>query len=285
MTARNRPDSTAAPGPRPLYVLDAAMRPLFAAAGPPYELAGDVGWDDVEQVLADAPPSAVVVAAPYLEGGAGDRFPALRRLLRRFASVPVVVLLELHPENTGDLMMLLEWGVSEVIAAGREATPAGVAVRLREAHARPFKRRLEGALSRYAGGDTRLVLRAAAEVAVDRGDAAVLADRLGVGPRTLAVRCRRAALPPPRQLQAWMRVLLAAQLLEDRGRTAASAARACGYATDRSLRRGMVRLLGAGPAELRDTGAFAAAAAAFNALLRDLREALRETERLRVPRR
>jgi AraC-like DNA-binding protein len=102
---------------------------------------------------------------------------------------------------------------------------------------------------------------------------------MGVGPRALAARCRWAALPPPRQLQAWLRVLLACQLLEDPGRTAASAARACGYATDRSLRRGTVRLLGTGTAAVREAGAFATAAAAFNAVLRELREALREAER------
>jgi AraC-like DNA-binding protein len=278
MTARNRTDRDP-PKPRPLYVLDAEVRGLFAGIGPGWELAGSVGWDDVDEVLAEAPPTAVVVAAPYGPGGAGNRFPALRRLLRAFPSVPVLVILELRPETMGDLLMLLDWGVSEVISSMREATPAALRARLREAHARPLKRRLERSLTRYVGADARLLLRAAAEVAVEGGDAPLLADRLGVTPRTLAARCRRAALPPPRQLQAWLRVLLAALLLEDRGRTAAAAARACGYHTDRSLRRGMVRLLGAGTEAVRRRGAFDTASTAFGERLRTLREALRESRR------
>jgi methylphosphotriester-DNA--protein-cysteine methyltransferase len=260
---------------RPVYLLDPALQSIFEEVGPPYA-ATVLGWDDVERALADAPPSATLVAAPYAESDAASRFPALRRLLRRFASVPMLVALHLRDEVTGDLLMLLDWGVAEVISLGSEATPVAVRARLRQTHARPLKRRLEESLSQYTPAEARVVLRAAAEVAVEGGGAAELAARLEVSPRTAAARCGRAMLPPPRELQAWMRVLLGCLLLEDAGRTAAGAARAAGYTSDRSLRRATVRLLGTGTREVRRAGAFATAAARFDERLRALREAGRD---------
>jgi AraC-like DNA-binding protein len=267
---------------RPVYLLGPALRELFESVGPPYVVTV-VGWDATERVLADAPPSATVVAAPYADGDSAARFPAMRRLLRRFASVPMLVALHLREDVAGDLLMLLDWGVAEVISLGSEATPVAVRARLRQAHARPLKRRLEKSLSQYAPAESRVVLRAAAEVAVEGGGAAGLAARLDVGPRTAAARCARAMLPPPRELQAWMRVLLACLLLEDVGRTAAGAALAAGYTSDRSLRRAMLRLVGSGTRDVRRAGAFATATAAFNERLRELREAGREGDRKSPP--
>jgi hypothetical protein len=77
-------------------------------------------------------------------------------------------------------------------------------------------------------------------------------------------------------VQAWMRILLACMLLDDPGRTVYSAAFACGYSTDRSLRRAIAALLRTDSTTLRRGGAFAEAARAFNDLLLDFREAGRE---------
>jgi methylphosphotriester-DNA--protein-cysteine methyltransferase len=218
----------------------------------------------------------VVVVDPYAGPRRGDRFPRVRDLLRSFPSVPVVAALELRPEMAGDVAMLLEWGVSEVVALGRESTPLALAARLRQAHARPFKRSLERTLSTYVSLEARHILRAAAEVAAEGGLAPELAARLGVIPRTLTVRCARADLPAPRQVQAWMRVLLACLLLDDPGRTVYGAAYASGYQTERSLRRAITAFLGVDSTTLRKAGAFTTAAEAFNAALRDAREAARE---------
>ena len=69
-----------------------------------------------------------------------------------------------------------------------------------------------------------------------------------------------------------MRILLSAQLLEDPGRTVASAALACGYTTDRTLRRVVQRFIGLDVPALRSGSLFAVAAWGLNAELRQLRE-------------
>ena len=266
---------------RPVLVMEPGLVPLFSVAGEPFSVVGDVDWSELDAVLRRAPATTVVVVDPYAGPRRGDRFPRVRDLLRRFPSVPVVAALEVRPEMAGDVAMLLEWGVSEVVALGPESTGRALAARLQQAHVRPFKRALERTLSSYVGAEARQILIAGAEVAAEGGLAPELAARLAVTPRTLTVRCARAELPAPRQVQAWLRVLLACVLLDDPGRTVYGAAYASGYQTERSLRRAITAFLGVDSTTLRRAGAFATAAEAFNAALRDAREAAREKRRVR----
>jgi len=251
----------------------------FEPIAPPYEVEPAVGWADVDEAAKTAPPSAVVLVDPYAGRRPGEAFPKLHDLLRRFPSLTVVAAFPLRAETMADVTTLLEWGVAEVVDTGPEATPRALHARLRHAHARPLKRKLERALGEKVSGDARNLLLAAAEVAVEGGGASQLAALLDVAPRTLTERCTRADLPPPRQVQAWMRILLACMLLDDPGRTVYAAAWACGYSTDRSLRRAVGEFVGSGARELRRGGAFDQAVKALNAVLFKLREEGRERRR------
>ena len=264
---------------RPVLVMEPALVALFSGIGEPYSVVGDVAWSELDAALRRAPATTLVAVDPYSGTSRGGGFPRLRDLLRRFPSVPVVAAMRVAPELAGDVSTLLEWGVSEVLALGPESTPRAVAARLRLAHARPFKRALERTLSPYVSAEARPILLAGAEVASEGGLAPELARRLGVTARTLTVRCARAELPAPRQVQAWLRMLLACLLLDDPGRTVYGAAYASGYQTERSLRRAITTFLGVDSTTLRRAGAFATAAAAFNDALRDAREAARERRR------
>jgi methylphosphotriester-DNA--protein-cysteine methyltransferase len=277
MTAPVAPPHLAfSPNLRPVLVMERALMPLFESVGAPFHAVGDVRWDELDLSLRLAPATTVVVVDPYAGTRRGDRFPRVRDLLRRFPSVPVMAVMELQPELASDVAMLLEWGVSEVLALGPESTSGAVAARLRQAHVRPFKRALEATFSPYVKAEARQILLAGAEVAAEGGLAPQLARRLGVSARTLTVWCARAELPAPRQVQTWLRVLLGCVLLDDPGRTVYGAAYASGYQTERSLRRAITTFLGVDSTTLRRSGAFATASAAFNAMLRDAREAARE---------
>jgi methylphosphotriester-DNA--protein-cysteine methyltransferase len=267
---------------RPVLVMEPALVPVFEMAGAPFSVVADVAWSELDVSLRRAPATTVVVVDPYAGTRRGDRFPRVRDLLRSFPSVPVVAAMELRPEVAADVAMLLEWGVSEVVALGTESTPRALSARLRQAHVRPLKRALEAVFSPYVSAEARQILLAAAEVAAEGGLAPELAARLGVTPRTLTVRCARADLPAPRQVQAWLRVLLACVLLDDPGRTVYGAAYASGYQTERSLRRAITVFLGVDSTTLRRAGAFSTAAAAFNVALREARETARERRRAEI---
>ena len=233
-------------------------------------------WDALEKAVQRAAPSAVTFADPYFgEGGAGPS-PRLRQLLRDLPSATVVGVFRVSTQRAGDLRELLQWGIAEVVDLGREDTVAGLSRRLQLVQRRGVDRVLERALPRATPSRTRSLLSVAAEVVATGGDGSDLAAALGITERSVLRWCTRADLPQPRRLLAWLRVLLAADLLDDPGRSLASVARACGYSADAALRNTFRAFLGKTPGELRASGAFEAAASGFAAELFALRERSRE---------
>lgn len=208
----------------------------------PYAVHRVDGWDDLRERLRTAPASTFAVVDADASGGGLDG--RVREVVERCPMNPVVAVVELGPERVLELRELLRWGVSEVVNSRTETLPVAVAHRLGCAHARPLKLRLEAVAPPRATHDGMTLLNAAAEVAVDTGGAPDLAQRLGVRPRTVAAWCARVGYPPPRRLQAWVRLLLAAALLEDPDRTVWGAALSSGYSNDNSLRRAMRELTG-----------------------------------------
>jgi hypothetical protein len=254
---------------RRALVLDCPELWPLGTLPPPYERIG-VGWAEMMAEVRHEPPSSVAIVHPML-GGAPD--PRVRELVEAAGLVPVVAVVPFDDAHAPHLPTLLAWGVAELADAAFEAAPRAILPRLHAVHAAPFKRVLEPQLSRFVSMQALTLVRAAASVAVDRGAAPDLALTFGSGERTVAGWCAREALPPPRRLIAWMRLLLALALLDPPGRTVMDAARCAGY-RDHSLRRAVRDFLGEGM--LPRPGLFATAAAVLNAELRDLRERARE---------
>jgi AraC-like DNA-binding protein len=229
------------------------------------------GWAALVEVLASGDPTSVVVLDPYESSDEPCR--AFWDLLERFPSVAVVSAFDARQDRIDHMRGMVLAGVSEFMNLQREDTAALAAGRIRSACARPFKRRMEAALSRHTSIEARTILTVAAEVSVRGEGPKELAGEFGVKAKTLTAWCSAHGLPLPRRLLAWIRILLAAHLLEDAGRTRMAVAAACGYRTDRSLRRIIQRFVG----PRLHAPLFEAAADAFNAELRRCREDLRAT--------
>jgi AraC-like DNA-binding protein len=264
--------------------MHASLRPLLLMHDAPgladtlREAAGDAasvwtlpGWDALERAMERVPPTAVVLVNPYADSP-GEPSPRLHALLRDLRSATVVAVLPVTPRTVPHLELLARWGVADVVELGREDTPAALRRRLRLVQGRLVARLLERALPRTTPTRTRALLATAADTAAVAGGSAELAQVLGVTERTALRWCRRADLPQPRRLMAWLRILLAADMLDDAGRTLGSVARACGYSSDTALRNALRTFLGAAPTDLRGR-AFDTAAAAFSRELFELREA------------
>lgn len=226
-------------------------------------------WSDLPARAARVPPSTVLLLEPHDEGG--NVAPEFWEVLGRFRSLTVIAAVPLSDVSSVELRRMQMAGVSEFLNLRLTHTPELVARVADTAFARPLKQRVEAGLSRFLGGDARALIRGAAEVAVCAGSADDLAAIFGVKPPTVTKWCEALRLPPPRRLQLWMRLLLAAQLMEDAGRSIPTAARAAGYATDRSFRRALQEVVGKNPRELRAEGAFAGVMVVFNAELREFR--------------
>ncbi len=259
-------------GSRPLLVMhgDPTLRVrLQALTGAEFTLVVVPDWEGLANAVRASPPSAVVVLDPYAERS-GDRFaPQFHALLSGFPSIPVFAAMAVTPARVPDILALGEAGVVDVIATGHDDTTAALKTRFRMALGRPLKLLLDAVIPPETPSRTREILDAAAEV-VSAGELArELARVLGLSRRTLLRWTEAAELPPPRRLLAWMRLLLAASMLDDAGRRVLDVALACGYSADPGLRRLTVNFVGMSPTALRRRGAFKIASRAF---LDDLEE-------------
>lgn len=225
-------------------------------------------WVSLSSALASAPPAAVVLVDPYF--GMLPRAslaPELARLRREFPSVTVVAAIFPRLGWISDVRALGEWGVSEVIDLSTEGTEEGIRRRLANVRGRPLRALLERVVELSAGSRTRFILDTAVDVASTEGGPRELALALGLSPATLVRWCYQARLPVPRRLLMWIRILLAAEMLDDPGRSVLDVALTCGYSSDRALRRALHATVGAGATRMRSEGAFGVAAERFRAEL------------------
>ncbi|MBW3571413.1 MAG: helix-turn-helix domain-containing protein [Gemmatimonadetes bacterium] len=255
--------------PRDLLLLEGEF-PEFPGDLERYAVRPLPGWAALRERVRSAAPRSIVL----LRAGGGERdADAVRELIRDTPSVPVVAAVPFARASAAQLRELLHAGVSEIANADGRATLPALLPSLRQAHARPLKRRLEERMPVWVPEDARTLIRAAAETVVDGGGREAFAAIFGVYVRTVAARCTEAGLPPPRRLLGWIRVLLAISLLEEAHRTVLNVALACGYTDNSSLKRAVENFAGpAAPIAVRQH-TFAGAFDAFAAELRRLRHA------------
>ncbi|CAN5848565.1 hypothetical protein BH23GEM3_BH23GEM3_11520 [soil metagenome] len=226
-------------------------------------------WNALHTALQTSGLVSLAIVDPYAEHGVqSGPAPELRALLGAFPSTTVVAAV-MARSRLQDLRTLGEWSVAQVIVI-EEEDAAAIRRLLQAVRGRPLQSVLERSLPEKVSGSAREILSAAAEVATAGGQVEELARYLYTSMRTLHRRCGAAGLPPPRQTLAWMRILLAAELLEQPGRSIESVAAACGYASDSGLRRTFYDFLGMSPKELRGTGALATTSSAFRKKLSEV---------------
>lgn len=261
--------------PRPLLVLhrDRTLREQLQeiASEHRFQLAFVDEWSALHEQARSAPGSTVVVVDPFAGASRGIATAEIARLVQRFPSLTLAAALPVRPGSEGDIRRLGEAGVGELIDLVEESTPVAVGQRLQATRGRHLRMLLDRVLPSRMSGLARSIIAAAIDVVADGGQGSDLADRMNVTTRTLSRWCRRAALPPPKRMLAWMRILAAADLIDDPGRTMTDVAASCGYAADTSLRHALRAFLGRGPRELRERGAFAAASEGFLQALTEAR--------------
>jgi AraC-like DNA-binding protein len=227
---------------------------IVGAAGKGSVVSSVDDWPSLEDALLASPPSTVAVVDPYLGASVPGPAGELHALLQRLPSASLVPALEVTPERASDVTLLDEWGVAGIISTGHDDTPAAISRRIGDACVRPLKRLVAEMLPPETSPHAYTLLFAAADTMCDDGNVADLATSLEASPSTLLRWCEAAGLPPPRTLLQWVRVLHAANLLEEPVRTPEAVARTCGYASAAELRTVTRRLLGRTPAQLRTAG-------------------------------
>jgi AraC-like DNA-binding protein len=185
------------------------------------------------------------------------------RLHALYPSVPIVGYVDFTPQRARDILTAAHAGASEIIlrevddlhaVANRiidMGTSIDVATQIQEAIADIVPEQLHTFFQ-------SCVEHAATGVSVNS-----VTTRLRRNRKTLSNWLAAAELPPPFRIVGWMRILVAARMLEDTSRSAEKVARELHFVSGTALRNMMRRYLGVGPETLRQNGGFAYALPKF----------------------
>lgn len=197
-----------------------------------------------------------------------EQFPDLDRLVQGFPAVPTVAVVA-GPGNSEALLRLGARGVREVVDV---SLPDGCR-RLRallDAPGSPATARIQGPILQALGDvspDTRLFFEALIRCAPDHLTVRDVAKTLRLPTSTLLSRFQRAGLPSPKSYLAAIRLLHAALLLVDDGRSVADVAYRLEYSSPQSFGRHVRAMLGVTANEFRRRLPFPVALDRFIALM------------------
>ncbi|MBX6330456.1 MAG: helix-turn-helix domain-containing protein [Gemmatimonadaceae bacterium] len=205
---------------------------------------------------------SVAVVGLFSPNETSETFDWLRQLERRFPSVTVVAYTAIPPARPRDLFEAGRFGIEGLIIEGEDDAPARLRALVEQAEARGLLDLLRPAMA-AANPLVRDALLVAVTRAHQRLSPERLARILGVRRKVLAARLAEERFPTTQRLIAWGRLLVAAKLLEDGGRTADSVAAALGFPSGSAFRNTCQRYLHAAPLEVRSSGGARFAVDAF----------------------
>lgn len=231
-------------------------------------------WADLRSALLESTQAALCFA-DAMEGEGSERALSeeLQEIAHEFPHIPLVACLDIDPFHDAEVLTTLQsWGIAEVIDLRREQSEAALARRLDEVKSFWVQRIVERAFPRFLGTRARALVEAIAEVAADGGHVPELARAFGIDERTVPRWCNSAGLPNGRRLFTWIRLLLAAELLDQPRLSIEVIARVSGYSSAASFKSATKKFTSFTPTELRRRGAFNVIAELLRAELHEARE-------------
>ena len=209
-----------------------------------YRLHPVSSWVSLEREMQRAP-NSIAVVDPFFGGNAagGEPTPEFSALVSGYTSTPTVAAYSVHSHHPKQTRRIASLGVAEILDLGAPVKPPALSILLDAVRGYRMRAVLNTAVPRSTSARARAVLAAVGDTVAAGGLAPDLAARLGVTERTLLRWCLKLDLGQPRRLMAWLRLLLAADMLSEGDRTVASVAHACGYSSDPSLRNAF-RIIG-----------------------------------------
>lgn len=194
-----------------------------------------------------------IVVEPRDDSGSSTA-PLVGELRDAFPRIPVLAYCDHRRDRSTDILALARAGVHELVFRGvddvRPALGSALASAARHCTAAELLAGLRDAVPAVALPFVAYCLEHAAEPLTVQGVAAAL----GVHRKTLVHRCTQAGLPSPRTIIAWCRLMMAAHMLEDRGRSVEQVALTLDFPSGTALRNMLKRHTGFGSRDVRAPG-------------------------------
>ena len=178
----------------------------------------------------------------------------VRHVREAFPSIPVVLYCGITPETSRDVLEFARAGVNDLVLRDvddlRFTLRTAMSTAADHCSARAIMAELESVIPPNIMPMMRFCL--------ENGRRALtvedVADALSVHRKTLVDRLTAAHLPTPSAVIAWCRLLVAARLLEDPGRSIEQVALLLDFPSGTSMRNMMKRYTGLRPGEIRENG-------------------------------
>jgi AraC-like DNA-binding protein len=197
---------------------------------------------------------ASLVVLDHRDFDGSPTLPTVRRLRDEYPSVPIVMYLPMSAVISGAVMDYAKAGVSQLVFQGvddlKASLRSAVDAALDQVSASALSEELESLVPATIVPFLRYCLEHA------RRDFTVeeVAAAMGVHRKTLVDRLKAARLPSPRAMIGWCRLLVAARLLDDPGRTVEQVALKLDFPSGAALRNMFKRYTGLKTTEVRENG-------------------------------
>ena len=229
---------------------DVRLQRLRAALPATRALAVCDGWSDLARECQRG--AALLVVFDLYADGAPD-FERIRQLRTCAPRAALVAYIDPSRARPRDMFDAGRCGLEALVILDENDAPEALVGLIARATARGA-----ATLVRPRVAGLRRAVRDAVLLAVTRAHERLTPERLArliaVSRRALTRRLSEAELPPPHQLLTWGRLVVAAHLLEDAGRSADGVALALDFPSGSAFRNVCKRYVGATPLEIRARG-------------------------------
>ncbi len=196
---------------------------------------------------------AIVVTEPWDMSGA-PMAPTIRWFKGEYPSVPVIVFCDHSATAHHEAVPLVRAGIDTLVLRGIDDGPTALRVAAEAALRGCVQRETIEAIKSVVRSDAAAFIEYCIEHASEAVSVSNAAKALGIDRKTLLNRLATQDLPLPREIVAWCRLLLAARLLDDRGRSIEQVGFAIGCGSGSALSNLFVRHCGSRAAEIRERG-------------------------------
>ena len=207
---------------------------------------------EIEEMIEQGLTNLIVV--DHRDHDGSPTLPSLSRLRDEFPSVPIVMYLPMSLLVSGAVMEYAKAGVSQLVFQGVDDLQASLRSAMNSALDHISAIALSAEFEPHVPATVVPFLRYCLEHA--RRDITVeeVATAMGVHRKTLVDRLKAAHLPSPRAMIGWCRLLVAARVLDDPGRTIEQAALKLDFPSGAALRNMFKRYTGLRTTEVRENG-------------------------------
>jgi AraC-like DNA-binding protein len=179
---------------------------------------------------------------------------AVRRIRDGYSSVPVVLYCALNPDTSRDVLEFARAGVNDLVLRGVDDLRVTLRGAVQNALDHSSARSITAEIEPLVPNNVLPILRYSLENGRRNLSVEELADALAVHRKTLVDRLNAAGFPSPSSVISWCRLLVAARLLDDPGRSVEQVALLLDFPSGTSLRNMMKRYTGLASTEVRENG-------------------------------